>query len=103
MDRPVSACTFAVSCRHVGTVRLLFGPLRGDAYLRIVKALAITDVGDRNEAAARILPLHILGGGSPEEILDIVIGLHQQTSRPVGVDRACGLHNASRPSDSGLT
>ena len=55
-----------------------------DLVQRAINALAITAVEDRNETVARILSLHILGGRSPEEILDIAIRLHQQSFAPGG-------------------
>ncbi|PSJ56278.1 hypothetical protein [Pseudaminobacter soli (ex Li et al. 2025)] len=47
---------------------------------RAVDILGITDEGDRNEAAARILALYTPGGRTFEEILEIVVRLHHQRS-----------------------
>lgn len=51
---------------------------------RAVEILGITDEGDRNEAAARILSLYTLGGRSFEEIVEIAVRLHRQGYTPGG-------------------
>ena len=56
-----------------------------DALLvRVVDILGITDAGDRNEAAARILQLYTLGGRSIDEIVELGVRLHRQGYAPGG-------------------
>jgi len=51
---------------------------------RAVEELAITDQGDRNELAARILTLYTLGGRSLDEIYEIAVRLHLTGATPGG-------------------
>jgi hypothetical protein len=51
---------------------------------RAIERLGLTDEGDRNEAAARILSLYMIGGRSPDEILELAIRLHRNGLTPGG-------------------
>ena len=52
--------------------------------VRVVDILGITDDGDRNEAAARILSLYTLGGRSFDEIVELAVRLHKEGYAPGG-------------------
>ncbi|WP_106721875.1 hypothetical protein [Pseudaminobacter soli (ex Li et al. 2025)] len=56
---------------------------------RAVSELRITDLGDRNEVAARILSLYAIGGRSPDEILEITIRMQRQGVTPGGRRSEC--------------
>jgi hypothetical protein len=51
---------------------------------RAIDALGIVDPADRNQLAARILSINSLGGRSSDDILEIVVRLHQQGYTPSG-------------------
>jgi hypothetical protein len=55
-----------------------------DLVRRAAEELAISDHGDRNELAARILTLYSLGGRTPDEIYEIVVRLHVNGATPGG-------------------
>jgi histidinol phosphatase-like PHP family hydrolase len=51
---------------------------------RALNELCITDHGDRNEVAARVLSLYAIGGRSPDEILEVTIRMQRQGVTPGG-------------------
>jgi hypothetical protein len=51
---------------------------------RAIDVLGVIDPSDRNELAARILSIYSLGGRSSDDILEIVVRLHQQGYTPGG-------------------
>ncbi|MDH6232358.1 hypothetical protein M2281_002957 [Mesorhizobium soli] len=51
---------------------------------RAIGELGITEQGDKNEVAARILSLYAIGGRSPDEILEVTIRLQRQGLAPGG-------------------
>lgn len=56
-----------------------------DALMRqAIEELAITDDGERNELAARVLTLYSLGGRSLDEIYEIAVRLHVHGATPGG-------------------